>query len=576
MSDKGISGSGSTPHHGSGGTSPEHYTALKRNIIATMLLVTIVPMTVMIFINHYQYRSHLHEEMTAPILALANKTKYSFDMLLEARLATVRFIAAVYSLEELSDEANIKRIFTDLKKEFGGFVDMGLVNSDGVLVSYAGPYTLMGSNYSDQAWFQETVIKGKYVSNVFLGYRKIPHIALAVQHYTEDGRFWILRTTIDTDEFDNQIRSMGLDSRSDGFLVDSEGILQTGSKYYGKALGKCPLKIPTNSFEPEIEETMDSVYRPIVIASVGLNAAGYTLVIVKPKSVVLQSWQALKTELFIVFTIGIVIIVLSVFKITQILIRRIKEADDNRENVLVELQHTQKLSSIGRLAAGVAHEINNPLAIINEKAGLMNDLIEYSSEFTKKERFQVLLASIIQSVDRCRKITHRLLGFAKRIDIRIEETDLNALARDVLGFLEQEALFRRIDIRLKLYEPLNVILSDKGQLQQVLLNLLTNAFAAVEDCGIITVLTENTQAGGVRVSVIDNGCGIPESFIKHIFDPFFSAKKEIGTGLGLSISYGIIEKLGGTITVRSVEGKGTEFTVTLPEKCDTGSEDQND
>jgi two-component system NtrC family sensor kinase len=142
--------------------------------------------------------------------------------------------------------------------------------------------------------------------------------------------------------------------------------------------------------------------------------------------------------------------------------------------------------------------------------------------------------------------------------------DGNALVKEVLGFLEREALYRRVDLRLKLTEPLNVILSDKGQIQQVLLNLLTNAFAAVDDGGIITISTDNTPAEGVTITVADNGCGIPETAIKHIFDPFFSTKKEKGTGLGLSISYGIIEKLGGTITVSSQEGKGAEFTITLP------------
>lgn len=595
----------------SGATSPQHYIVLRRIIITTMLIVTTFPLAIMIIINHFQYRTHLRNELTTPILTLANKTKHSFEILLEARLSTVRFIATAYTYEELNDEQNIKRILSFLKKEFGGFVDLGLIDSNGILISYAGPYTLLGKNYSEQTSFQETLIKGKFISNVFLGHRRFPHIVVAVQHLTDDGRTWILRATIDTDQFDNLIHSMGLEPQSDAFLLntlssdaqiqnlpmqgdglllnlnapahrettersDTNVVFQTNSKFYGKTLEKCPFDIPANKFESHIFETVDPNGQEVVIASVGFSAANYTLVIVKPRSVVLQSWYALKTELFIVFIIGFAFIVLAVFRITDILIRRLKESDEKRENALADLQHTQKLSSIGRLAAGVAHEINNPLAIINEKAGLMNDLIDYSDDFGNKAKFQLLTSSILQSVDRCKRITHRLLGFAKRIEVRIEPMDVNAVVREVLGFLEREALYRKIDIRLKLFDPLNTIASDKGQLQQVILNLLTNAFAAVDDGGVIKILTENLVDGGVKITVSDNGCGIPEDLIKHVFDPFFSTKKEKGTGLGLSISYGIIEKLGGTISVSSTVKQGTDFVITLPKTSDSSTEDTNE
>jgi two-component system NtrC family sensor kinase len=154
--------------------------------------------------------------------------------------------------------------------------------------------------------------------------------------------------------------------------------------------------------------------------------------------------------------------------------------------------------------------------------------------------------------------------------------DANVVVKEVLGFLEREALYRKIDIRLKLFEQLNTIDSDKGQIQQVLLNLLTNAFAAVADGGVIRIETENFRVSGVRITVSDNGTGIPDDIIKHIFDPFFSTKKEKGTGLGLSISYGIIDKLGGTINVFSKVGQGSDFVITLPKNPEHSPEDDHD
>ena len=555
--------------------TPEHYTVLRRNIVITMMAVTIFPLGAMTVINHFQYRARLKNEITTPLIALANKTKHSMELFLKERLSTVRFIATAYSYEEISQEQNIKRTLNYLKKELGGFVDLGLINAKGDLVSYAGPYALLGKNYSKQTSFQETLIKGHYISNVFMGHRKFPHIVIAVQRLADDGKMWILRATIDTDRFDNLITSMGLDPQSDAFLVDGDGVFQTSSKHYGRVLEKCPVPIPFGRFQADIFETSDNNDKQIMVASIGFSSANYILIVVKPLSVILKSWYTLKTELFMVFAISLALILGAVIKITGVMVEKIKESDEKREDALTELQHNQKLSSIGRLAAGVAHEINNPLAIINEKAGLMNDLIEFSNKF-EKNKFMQLTSSVIQSVERCSTITHRMLGFAKRIDICIENIDINNVINDVIGFVDREALYRKINLKLELHSNLNRISSDQGQLQQVFLNLLTNAFAAVEDGGNIAITTDNNLDGGIIVRFTDNGSGIPEDAIIHIFDPFFSTKKGAGTGLGLSITYGIIKKLGGSITVSSQENYATTFTIVLPEKLEILMEDSNE
>jgi len=547
-------------------TAQDHYSVLKRNIIVIMLLITILPLATMIVINFFQYRSHLKSQIIAPLYSMADKTKHSFELFLDQRLAIIRFISTTYNFKDLTNEQNIKKILTSLKKECCGFVDIGLINNHGKLISYAGPYSLLGKNYSEQISFQETQIKGQYISNVFLGFRKYPHIVIAVQHLTEDGQTWILRATIDTDFFNTLISNMGLPRQTDAFLIDKNGILQTNSLYYGNTLEKCPLALSKLTSRSNGFEGTDDKNKDIIIASSKFSIADYIIVIVQPQSVALESWYALKTEMLVIFLISLAIIIFVILKMTDVLIKRIKTSDEHRENVLTELQHAQKLSSIGRLAAGVAHEINNPLAIINEKAGLMSDLIELSKDFDKKSKFIDLTHAILNSVDRCRKITHRLLGFSKRIDIKIEPIDINHIINEVLDFLEKDILYRKIDIHLNLSDSLVSIESDHGQIQQILLNLLTNAFAAVEDFGEVEITSENKAEGGIRVNIRDNGCGIPNDVIKNIFDPFFSTKKEKGTGLGLSITYGIIKKLGGQISVISKPGKGSVFTFDLPEK----------
>ena len=546
----------------------DHYMALKRNIIIIMLLITMVPLATMLIINYMQYKSHLRNQIIDPLYAMADKTKHSFELFLDQHLAIIRFISTMYNYEELGNEQNIKKILASLKKECCGFVDIGLINSDGKLVSYAGPYALLGKNYSEQLSFQETRIKGKYISNVFLGHRKYPHVVIAVQHITDFGDTWMLRATIDTDFFGSLISSMGLSKRTDAFLISKDGFLQTESLYYGKTLEKYPMPLPNTTFRSSSIEAIDDKNRNIIIVSSPFSIADYILVIVQPQAVALKSWYAFKTEMVIIFWISFAIIMFSILKMADVLVKRIKTADENRETVLVELQHVQKLSSIGRLAAGVAHEINNPLAIINEKAGLMGDLIELTEDFDRKPKFVDLTNAILNSVGRCKKITHRLLGFSKRIDVKIEPVNMNHIIHEALEFLEKEILYRKLDINLNLSKALILIESDHGQIQQILLNLLTNAFAAVKDLGRIEIETKNIIDGGIRVKIGDNGCGISKDIIKNIFDPFFSTKKEKGTGLGLSITYGIIKKLGGQISVDSTLGEGSVFIFDLPEKPD--------
>ncbi len=548
--------------------SLDHYEILKRNIIIVMLFITIIPLFTMLIINYFQYRFHLKDQVMSPLYAMIEKTRHSFELFLDQRLAIIRFISTSYSFEELCDEKIIKKVLVSLKREGFGFVDIGLINSEGELTSYVGPYALLGKNYLKQNSFKETQVKGKYISNVFMGHRKYPHIVIAVQHLRDNGQTWILRATIGTYFFDNLISSMGLPRKTDAFLISKEGVLQTNSLYYGNTLEECPIKISNSSFKSSSIEQKDSNNRNIFVVSAALSIADYILVIVQPRSVAMGSWYALKTEMIIIVLMSLGIIIFAIIRMSDILVKKIRTSDKNRENVLAELQHAQKLSSIGRLAAGVAHEINNPLAIINQKAGLMNDLIYLSTSFDKKTKFIELTESILNSVDRCRKITHRLLGFSKRIDVEIKPININIILKDVLAFLEKDILYRRLDIRMNLLDSLKVIDSDHGQIEQVLLNLLTNAFAAVENFGIIGIETVNNSSGGIRIKIEDNGCGIPKNIIENIFDPFFSTKKDKGTGLGLSITYGIIKKLGGEISVRSKEGIGTVFTVDLPDKFD--------
>jgi two-component system NtrC family sensor kinase len=253
---------------------------------------------------------------------------------------------------------------------------------------------------------------------------------------------------------------------------------------------------------------------------------------------------------------------------TNMMIRRLEGADRELNALNSQLIQSDKMAALGKMAAGIAHEINNPLAVIGEKAGWMHDLLS-EEEFRQSdnlEEYKRSLVKIEEHVERARKITHNMLGFARRMEPRLDDVDVNAVITQTLELLKNHARINNIEIRKDLQSDLPVIASDQSQLQQVLLNLLNNAIDAIGKDGAIDI---TTVAGDetIEISVRDSGPGIPETLQNRIFDPFFTTKGAgRGTGLGLSISYGIIEKIGGTLTLSSRENEGTTFFIRLPIK----------
>ncbi len=244
------------------------------------------------------------------------------------------------------------------------------------------------------------------------------------------------------------------------------------------------------------------------------------------------------------------------------------DASEKKDWLLDErLLQSHKLAAIGELSAGIAHEINNPLAIIRQEAEWMQLLLKKLGGADKKEleELQGSIHQIVQQVDRCTEITRNLLDFARKRDPVIQAVEVNRVIEDMTRLVEKEAKHNNISIVRQYDQALPVIYSDAPQLRQVILNFLTNATQAIGKDGLVTIATRLSGDDGVDIVISDTGCGIPEANLGKIFDPFFTTKPPgRGTGLGLSICHGIIQRLGGRIAVKSQVGQGTEFTITLP------------
>jgi len=264
-------------------------------------------------------------------------------------------------------------------------------------------------------------------------------------------------------------------------------------------------------------------------------------------------------------------------KIEQAYAKIQREKEKQREaefRALIEQRMiaAERLASLGTLAAGVAHEINNPLAIIRESAGWMNQLLNRKelAGLACRQDFQNALEKISTAVERAKKITHQLLGVVREPAARLSPIRLEELVGETLQLLRQELKDKNIQVIADTDPLKEPVWSDPQQLRQVLINLLTNAIHASEKNGKIYLILQ-LQDRHVVLEVKDTGIGIPPENIDRIFEPFFTTKSPgKGTGLGLFVSRSMVEKLGGKIEVESRLGAGSRFRIRLPRYPDRG------
>lgn len=543
------------------------YQRIWRLSFAVLAVVSIVPLVVMAFVDFNVTRGSVESENLHRTERTTSNARRSIAYFLDERKSALQFIVKQNDFGDLLEKDHLDKILDSLKGSFGGFVDLGVIDRSGRQLAYVGPYQLQGRDYKGQAWFRQTQEQGAYISDVFLGFRDVPHIVIAVKCTDETGCFYILRATLDTRQFNGILSSMDISGNGDAFLVNTEGTIQTPSLWNGKVFEKVGFPLPEKSYKTRVKEIAYNGDDKAFVGYAYIEGTPFILLVVKPLSMLMAPWEETRDTIFWATSLSAVLILMVIWGVSSFMVERIYIADMTRSKTMQKMEHNNRMASIGRLAAGVAHEINNPLAIINEKAGLLKDLFTFSKEYEADERVLGLVDSVLHSVERCGRITKRLLGFARQNEVKIESIDPGNAIDIVLSFLTKEAEYRSIDINVAIAEGVGTIETDKGKLEQVLLNLISNAFQAMKDGGNLQVGVGRLSEDEVVFSVSDDGCGIPESDLKRIFEPFFSTKKTTGgTGLGLSITYGLVRDLGGKMTVDSVMGKGTTFRFVLPVK----------
>lgn len=349
------------------------------------------------------------------------------------------------------------------------------------------------------------------------------------------------------------------------FIADTNDLLKNPSDYYENIQKKIIMSMPDNDNESRAFRINNEAGRPLIVGLIKIPNTSLLLIIIQNEEDLSAGWRASWIKLAGFYGAGILVILIMVLATATYVINRIHVADEQRIMDLHKMEYHNKMTSLGRLSAGIAHEINNPLSIINEKVGLIKDMLVFKPDDLPMERLVTLLDDVSDPIMRCGNVTHRLLNFGRHVEAPFEPVDLSQILYDIVDLLKKEAEFRNIDIHTNFPSHFPDITSNKGHLEQIFLNLMNNAFAAMQSGGRLDVNASNSQPDHLTISFEDTGCGISQEDMRYVFEPFFSSRSSgTGTGLGLSVTYALAKELGGKISVTSTEGKGTRFTVELP------------
>ncbi|WP_415718356.1 sensor histidine kinase [Maridesulfovibrio sp.] len=543
---------------------PSLYLQLKWKLTATALSFSLIPLFLLGFVLHGQFSKSYEEKLRSNLrLTVLNKAD-AIDMFLGERVVQLQNIANTNSFADISQQEKLNGLFDAIYSTSSSFIDLGVFDQQGNHVAYCGPYDLKNINYQDQRWFNQAMLKGIYISDVFMGYRNFPHFIIAVKR-REQGRTWILRATIDSDVFNTLVSSVRTGRFGDAYLINSDLLLQTSSRRSGMILAKAEL--PSFSAGSEVNIVRwDDHGTGMVAGIMALNMVDWSLVVLENPGEELSPVLRDQSLVFVLlFVCALMISSGTYFAITSI-VRKLMKTDKEKALMDATVMQSSKMASLGKMAAGVAHEVNNPLSIIRESAGWIRDMIT-DGDFegvAALPNLEEALADIERHVERARSVTHRMLGFARSMEPVQDDVDLNQLVRETVSFLDNEILYRTILVNYNLSPELPSISTDFNQVQQVVLNLMENAIDAVGNEGTISLSTRR-DGDFVELEVSDTGPGIPQELLSRVFDPFFTTKAAgEGTGLGLSIIYTILKKVGGDIKARNLPEGGAQFTVRLP------------
>jgi len=561
-----------TPENSSSNRGPESATSrqfrgLFWHTLGRMLLLYFVPLLLLAIFFQVQYRRLFRDSLRAHLQVLAEHQASTFDLFLRERLVNLANIIndplfPDYGLEERS----LQPFLLELQRTSDAFVDLGVVNEDGALEAYVGPINFPSAvNYRNEEWFRDLASgnRDSVITEIYLGFRGRPHFTIAVRPRREQsGR--ILRSTLSPERLSDYLTTLEGAGEVHAAVVNRAGVLQVTTPRAAEVL-RDSLLVPPSEPNRGFVAAKGSAGQ-VEYAYAWLSETPWALVVTATGQGTPTGMVPLPSSVFMLGSAFFVLMGAIILLRARYLVGRQIAAEQHEAELSGQLVQAAKLASVGELAAGIAHEINNPLAIIAEEAGVLKD--SFDPELPEDEEpLDIVehLNIIHEAVFRCRDITRKLLTFVRQTELKLEVHQIHDILNDVLdGMLGSELSISNIEVVRSYDDRVDPILTDRNQMIQVFVNLIKNAMDAMPKGGVLTVATAH-RSTGVTISICDTGCGMSQEQMQKVFLPFFTTKEPgKGTGLGLSVSCTIIENFGGKCYVESTLDEGSTFTIELP------------
>lgn len=393
-----------------------HVTSVRRLIFLCMFLVPAVPFLAILMIGYFYFSTSLENGAVSIMQRIVSDQGRIIDAFLAERKADLEFVLQYTSSSELQHPEALSKILALLRKKSTAFVDLGVFDESGLHVAYKGPYALAGKNYKDSDWFKEVMSKGTYISDVFLGYRQVPHFVIAVMR-SDGNKKWVLRATIDTELFSSLVESVRIGDTGEVYLLNAEGTYQTIShgavdlmQKDGDA-GRYPVDARQVSTFIQ-SDARGSVY---LYAVMDLKEKNWRLVARQEKADAFRTLRAAAQMIILTAVTGGLVIFLAAFGLTQYIVSKIIEIDKEKDVLEKQLIRASRLAELGEMSAGFAHEVNNPLQIMKSELALIQllweDLLKNSAIQPSEDTVQIedSLNQLQLQIDRCGNITQGIL-----------------------------------------------------------------------------------------------------------------------------------------------------------------------
>ncbi len=545
----------------------------RRLVFLGMILVPVIPTLVIVLLGDFTAGRIFRQTAQSQMRRIAWDHAAIIDAFLKERLNDLRSTLVFVGAGALARPGGIESTLAELKKLDASFQDLGLIAKDGTQVAYAGPFDLLGKRYEDSPWFKEALSQGSYISDVYRGHRHQPHFTAAVT----DGRGNVLRATIDSGAFGRLVESVRLGERGQAYVIDEQGVLQTRARNGLNLLDRDPdaALYPFDAGKT-VSAAIETGQGKELCAAAPLNQGRWRLVVRQPLEDALGGLASIRLYAAGLLALGGLLVIPTAWLLSRKIGAMLAAAEREKRELEGHLTRAARLAELGTMTAGFAHEINNPLQVMSSEISLLEIVLDEGclgrDDVPEEEKRDVRtgIEQLRIQIGRCAKITQAILKFGRRGDAHEETIGLDGYLTELTDMVRRKAEVNGIAFEVTVEPGGLTVRADPGKLQQILLNLLNNAIYAIVDRhgsegGRLRLTAFEERPGVTGLAVRDNGAGMTPEILSKIFTPFFTTKPgDKGTGLGLPMCYGLAEAMGGSISVASAPGEGTEFVVKLP------------